>query len=433
MTLDTAKQDRASQASELLKSLNLNSSLGATKKIVKKKPGNFSSEIADIANKKAILKNCGVVNPYFRAASSVSNDQIVIDDKSYINFSGYNYLGFSGEERVNQAAKDAIDNFGTSPSASRLVSGEKTVHLDLEKSIADFLDCEASVVFPSGHATNVTVIGHLFNTEDLILYDELSHNSIIEGAVLSGARRIAFKHNKIDECENYIKKFADKYKRIVVITEGVYSMDGDIAPLDKLVALKKKYGLILYVDEAHSLGTIGENGGGAREHFGLKGSDVDLWMGTLSKTLSSNGGYIAGAKDVIEFLRYTTPGFVFTAGTTPANSAAALESIAMLKEDNSRVQRLIRNSAYFCDKLKKAELDVGLSEGTPIVPLIVRESKKSILLSDLLYKNGIISHPMFYPTVPEGEARLRFFITSEQTLEQLDYVVETIVTCYKTI
>lgn len=431
MKTNVDEVNRASRASEIMRSFSSTKNKAQNQEAVRPATheDNFKKEIEEINQRKMVLDSTGVANPYFRVSDSVSTNSISISGTDYINFSGFNYLGFSGDDRVNQAAKDAIDKFGTSPSASRLVAGEQAIHVELETELAQFLDCEASIVLPSGHSTNVTVVGHLFDKDDIILYDELSHNSLIEGAVLSGARRVSFKHNDVAHCESYINKLGHLHKRIVIIVEGVYSMDGDISPIDAFVALKRKYGAILYIDEAHSLGTIGATGGGILEHYNLKGEDIDLWMGTLSKSLASNGGYIAGKKDIIEYIKYTTPGFVFSTGITPSNTAAALTSLRLLKGETQRFEQLNKNSAHFSEKLVAAGFDVGLSKGTPIIPLIIGDSSKAILLSDGLFKEGIISHPLFYPTVAENEARLRFFITSEHTTEQLDYVVEKITSC----
>ncbi|GLX77743.1 hypothetical protein tinsulaeT_10830 [Thalassotalea insulae] len=383
-------------------------------------------EVKQFNQVKALLNKCGVENPYFRINEKVAGNVTQISGTQYINYSSYNYLGLSGLEEVQIKAKEAIDIYGTSPSASRLAAGEKPIHGELEQKIANFIGTEAALVCAGGHSTNVTVIGHMFNSNDLIIYDDLSHNSVVEGCILSGARRIAFPHNDTEKCEQIIKENINNYQKIVIIIEGAYSMDGDLAPLDKFVRLRKKYPVLLYVDEAHSLGTVGKTGRGIGEYYGINAQEVDFWMGTLSKALASNGGYIAGRKSLINYLKYTTPGFVYAAGITPANAAAAVASLDVIERSNERVQRLQKNTQLFIQKAKQSGFNTGPSCDTPIVPIIVGDSEKAIILADKLFKKGVSVHPMFYPSVPLGEARLRFFISSEHTVEDLDTTIRVL-------
>lgn len=383
-------------------------------------------EIRAFDQHKSIIARTGVENPYFRSNDGTTGRHTRINGKDLISFSGYNYLGFSGHPHVNEQAKIAIDKYGTSPSASRLVTGEKPVHRELEHALAGFLGTESALVFASGHATNVTVIGHFFNSEDLILYDELSHNSLVQGCLLSGARRIAFKHNNVAHCEQLIAENLHKYQKILVAVEGAYSMDGDLAPLQDFVKLRQQYPVLLFVDEAHSLGTVGNTGRGISEYAGVAPGEVDFWMGTLSKALASNGGYIAGKQVLIDYLKYTTPGFVYSAGITPANAAAALASLELLGRSNESVLRLQDNADYFRQAALNHRLNIGPSTDTPIVPVILGDSEKTIRVADQLFRAGINVHPMFYPSVPQGEARLRFFISSEHTREDMDYTLDTL-------
>ncbi|WP_084645868.1 aminotransferase class I/II-fold pyridoxal phosphate-dependent enzyme [Marinimicrobium agarilyticum] len=389
---------------------------------------NFSTypEVKAFNQQVALIAECGVANPYFRINETITGHRTQIEGNDLISYSGYNYLGYSGEPSVREKAKEAIDLFGTSPSASRLVTGEKPVHQQLEKALASFIGVESSLVFANGHATNVTVIGHFLNSDDLVIYDELSHNSVIEGCILSGARRIPFSHNDVRRCEQLIAENVDRYQKVLIVVEGAYSMDGDVSPLKQLAALRRKYPVLLYVDEAHSLGTIGRTGRGISEYAGVKPEEVDFWMGTLSKSLASNGGYIAGKRELIDYLKYTTPGFVYSAGITPANAAAALESLRLLESSSERVARLNANADYFREKALQAGLDIGPSRDTPIVPVIIGDSKGAIKLSDALYKAGVNVHPMFHPVVPPEQARLRFFLSSEHTREEIDYTIELI-------
>ncbi|HTF85573.1 MAG TPA: aminotransferase class I/II-fold pyridoxal phosphate-dependent enzyme [Cellvibrio sp.] len=429
----TSEQRRLEAMALLARQAGTTASVG--QKPLQRKPFRLEFDIRDFSSypeirafnqHKAIIAQAGVENPYFRSNDSTTGRHTLIDGKQLISFSGYNYLGFSGHPKVNERAKNAIDLYGTSPSASRLVTGEKPVHRELENALAGFLGTESALVFASGHATNVTVIGHFFNTEDLILYDELSHNSLVQGCLLSGARRIAFKHNNVEHCEQLIAENQHKYQKILVAVEGAYSMDGDLAPLRDFVRLRQQYQVLLFVDEAHSLGTVGTTGRGISEYAEVSPSDVDFWMGTLSKALASNGGYIAGRQALIDYLKYTTPGFVYSAGITPANAAAALASLELLDQSNQSVLRLQENANYFRKQALGHKLDIGPSADTPIVPVIIGDSEKTIQVADQLFRAGINVHPMFYPSVPQGEARLRFFISSEHTREDMTYTLDTL-------
>nr|VFK16739.1 MAG: 8-amino-7-oxononanoate synthase [Candidatus Kentron sp. LPFa] len=365
-----------------------------------------------------------VDNPYFRVNQAITGAVAKIEDREFISFSSYNYVGLSGDARVTEAACEAIRRYGTSSSASRVVTGEKPVHGALERALAEFLGTESCLVFVSGHATNVTTIGHLFSSRDLILYDALAHNSIAQGAELSGASQISFAHNDYEQLDAILSRNRHLHERVLIAVEGVYSMDGDIAPLPQIIRVKQKYKAILMVDEAHSIGVLGKSGAGAREYHRIDPSDVDIWMGTLSKALAGCGGYIAGNHPLIEYLKYTAPGFVYSVGMTPANAAAALAALEVLQREPERLVRLHENSRLFLEYAKAKGLDTGLSHHTPIVPIITGDSARAIKLSHRLFENGIDVHPIMSPSVPEDEARLRFFITSEHTKEQITYAVD---------
>ena len=366
----------------------------------------------------------GLDNPFFKVHEGLIRDTTRIAGRELVNFSSFNYLGTSGDPAVKQAAQRAIDTFGTSVSASRLVSGENTLHRQLERAIADFYSVEDSICLVSGHATNQTVIGHLFGPGDLILHDELDHNSIIQGALLSGARRRPFPHNDWQTCERLLEDLRHQYRRVLIVIVGVYSMDGDYPDLPKFVEIKRKHKALLMVDEAHSLGTMGAHGRGISEHFDVDPRAVDIWMGTFSKTLGSCGGYIAGAQALVEYLKYTAPGFVFSVGLPPAATAAALASLRILEEEPERVARLHANSALFLRLAKEAGINTGKSNHTPVVPVIMGNSQHALELSWRLYKRGINVQPILHPAVEENAARLRFFITAIHTEQQIRAAVK---------
>lgn len=369
----------------------------------------------------------GVPNPYFTVHDSVVRDTTVIAGREMISFASYNYLGMSGEPRVSDAAMQAIAKYGTSVSASRLVSGEKPVHGQLESRIANWIGVDAAITMVGGHATNETTIGHLVGPGDLIVHDSLSHNSIVQGALLSGARRRPFPHNDFEQLDLLLSKVRTQYRRVLIIVEGVYSMDGDFADIPALVEIKRRHRAMLMVDEAHSMGTMGATGHGIAEHFGMNARDVDIWMGTLSKSFASCGGYIAGSKALVEYLRYTAPGFVFSVGLPPSSAAAALASIDVLEEQPERVDTLKARSELFLSLAKAAGLDTGASGGTAVIPIITGNSLVALRLSHRMFGDGINVQPILYPAVDETAARLRFFMTSLHTEDQIRFTVSRLV------
>jgi 8-amino-7-oxononanoate synthase/malonyl CoA-acyl carrier protein transacylase len=365
-------------------------------------------------------------NPFFEIYDGVANNTIRSGDRELINYSSYNYLGMSGDPIISQAAIEAIARYGTSVSASRVVSGERIIHRELEREIADFLGVEDCIAYIGGHATNVTTIGHLFGKNDLIVCDELSHNSIREGCKLSGAEIIDFPHNDYKKLDCILAEHRDRYEKVLIAIEGIYSTDGDLAPLPEFIQIKKRHQTFILVDEAHSIGVLGDSGRGIGEFFGVKTTDVDLWMGTLSKSFASCGGYIAGCKEVVEYLKYTSPGFVFSVGMSPANTAAALAAIRLLKNEPQRVTCLRDRAKLFLELAKKQGLNTGNSQDSPIIPIIVGEPYKAVQLAQALNKLGINVQPMVYPSVPYNASRLRFFISSTHTEAQIHFTVEAI-------
>lgn len=390
-------------------------------------PEDDVTQFAEYRRLKATMEQMlmtGVPNPYFTVHESIVNDKTIVDGKELISFASYNYLGLSGHPAVSKAASDAVNQYGTSVSASRLVSGEKPIHGQLERRIAKWIGVEDSILMVGGHATNETTIGHLVGPEDLIVHDALAHNSIVQGALLSGAKRRPFPHNDFESLDRTLSEVRHRYRRVLIAIEGVYSMDGDFSDVPKFIEVKKRHRAMLMVDEAHSFGTMGATGRGMAEYYGINASDVDLWMGTLSKSAASCGGYIAGSKALVELLRYTAPGFVFSVGMPPAQVAAALAAIDTLDLEPDRVDRLRERSALFLQLCRDADLDTGDSEGTPVIPIITGNSMVALRLSNRLKGDGINVQPILYPAVDESSARLRFFMTCDHTEEQIRYTVE---------
>ena len=369
------------------------------------------------------LERNGLENPYFRVHQGLTGSTARIGGREVVNFANYNYLDLSGDSRVNAAAAEAIQRYGTSVSASRLVSGERPIHQELEEELAGFIGCESCIAFIGGVTTNVSTISHLVGPGDVVLCDELLHNSAMQGAQFSGAHRLTFPHNDVAAADRLLKEIRPRYRRALVVIEGIYSADGDIPDLTAFVALKKRHEAWLMVDEAHSIGVLGATGRGLAEHAGVSPRSVDLWMGTLSKSLASVGGYIGARREIVEYLKYTAPGFVFSVGMAPSNAAAALEALRILRREPERVARLQENAAYFLQSAKARGLNTGSSRGTPIIPVILGDSVRAARLSQQLLEAGINVQPMVSPAVAESAARLRFFVSSSHTHAQIDQAV----------
>jgi len=368
----------------------------------------------------------GIASPFFRIHDGVAGSTTRIDDREYLNFSSYNYLALSGDPRVNAAAKQAIDRYGTSVSASRPVSGERAVHGALERALAEAHGVEDCVVFVSGHATNVTSIGYLFGPRDLILHDALIHNSALQGIKLSGARRLSFPHNDWQALEVLLARERHQFERVLIVIEGIYSMDGDFPELPRFIALKQRYGALLMVDEAHSFGVMGASGMGIAEHFAVEPTDVDIWMGTLSKALASSGGYIAGARALVEHLKFAAPGFLYSVGMPPPVAAAALEALRLLRAEPQRVRELQARGRYFLQCARDAGLDTGRATGFALVPVITGSSIRAGRLAEALFRRGINVQPIVYPAVEEKAARLRFFVSCQHSEAQLRQTVDAV-------
>ncbi|MBV7697859.1 aminotransferase class I/II-fold pyridoxal phosphate-dependent enzyme [Streptomyces sp. TRM70350] len=374
----------------------------------------------------AVLARTGLRNPYVLVHEGGMADTTVVDGRDPLSFSSYDYLGLATHPEVTQAAKEAIDRCGTSVSASRSLSGSRRLHGELETDLADLLGCEAAITLPHGHATNVTVIGHLVGPGDLVVHDSLAHDSILQGCKLSGATRRPFPHNDAAALDALLAQVRHQYRRVLVVVEGVYGMDGDIADLPALVQVKRRHGALLMIDEAHSIGTIGATGRGIGEYADIDRPAVDLWSGTLSKALASGGGYVAAKRSVVEYLGYTVPGFVHSAGMPQADTAASLAALRLLRAEPQRVARLSANSALFAGLAREAGVPTGDSHGTPIVPCVVGDSPRTLRLAEALFEQGISVSPVLHPAVPEELARLRFFITCDHSPDQIRHAVTTL-------
>jgi len=383
-------------------------------------------EYRELQNRLEQVAELGDGLPFFRAHEGVPGRTATIDGREVLNFSSYNYLGLAGHPAVIAAAQAAVATMGTSVSASRVVAGERTLHQTLEREIAGFVGVDDALVFVGGHMTNTGTISHLVGSDDVVLCDAWLHNSGMQGAEFSGARRLVFAHNDWRSLDALLTRVREEHRRALVLIEGVYSADGDVPDLAQFIEVKNRHHALLMVDEAHSLGVLGATGRGIAEHAGVDPRAVDIWMGTLSKALASCGGYIAGNTALIEYLKFTSPAFVFSAGMTPANAAAALEALRVLRAEPERVTKLRELAAYFVSCARGTGLNTGTSSGCAVVPVVIGDSALAIRLSARLLEAGVSAAPMVAPAVPEHLARLRFFITTEHTMTDIDLAVRAV-------
>ena len=364
--------------------------------------------------------------PYGRIHESFNSGRARIEGKDVLNFSAFNYAGLSNDPRVREEAKRAIDRYGTSTSATPLLFGETPLHHELEAEVARFLGTEAAIVFASGHATNVATVGHMFGPPDLIVHDQLIHDSTVRGCMLAGAKRRPFKHNDWRDLDRILGAMRNQHRRALIVLEGVYSQDGDFPDLPRFIELREKYDAMLMIDEAHSIGVMGPTGRGVGEHFGVARDSVDLWMGTLSKGLGSCGGYIAAREPIVQYLKFTTPLFIFSTGISPANAAAALAALRVLQAEPERVRNVQKLSAMFLEYARSRGLDTGISKGSSIIPIIVGDWGKTMHVSNSLLGRGINVMPIGAPAVDKDACRLRFFINADHTEADLRRAVDAV-------
>jgi len=381
----------------------------------------------DLRTLEAAREYLGIENPFFRVHDGIAGAETVIGNRPYVNFASYNYVGLNGDPRIAAAVVEAVERYGTSVGASRPVSGERPVHRELEERLARLHGAEDAVAMVSGHATNVTVIGALTGRNDLIVHDSLIHNSVVQGAILSGARRAPFPHLDHEAADKLLGQARSRHEHALLVIEGHYSMDGDVPDLAAFVEIARRHRAWLMVDDAHALGVLGARGHGSAEHAGIDPSEVDIWMGTLSKTLVSCGGYIAGSRDLIDYLKHMAPGFVFSVGMAPAAAAAARAALDILEAEPERVGRVNARAALFLDLARAGWLDVGTSIGAAIVPVITGSSIRAVRLAHALFERGINVQPIVYPAVPERAARLRFFLTAAHGEEQIRDAVRILI------
>ncbi|REJ37398.1 MAG: 8-amino-7-oxononanoate synthase [Bacillota bacterium] len=354
---------------------------------------------------------------YPRVFEGPQGPRAIIDGREVVNLSSNNYLGLANHPRVREAAIKAIEEYGAGTASVRSIAGTMSLHAELERRLAAFKRTEAALVFQSGFTANAGTVAAILGKEDVIISDELNHASIIDGCRLSRAQIKIYPHRDVAALRRLLEESRGA-RRVLVVTDGVFSMDGDIAPLPDIVAVAKEYGAITMVDDAHASGVLGTNGRGTVDHFGLHGQ-VDIQVGTLSKAIGILGGYVAGSKLLIDYLIQRARPFLFSTSHPPAVTAACLAALDILETEPELIQRLWDNARYFREGLADAGFDVSGSE-TPIIPVIVGEGDKAMRLSDRLFEEGVFAQGIAYPTVPRGKARVRTIVTAAHTRDDLD-------------
>jgi len=367
------------------------------------------------------LKEQGLYNN-IRTIGSAQGARLIVDGKDVLNFCSNNYLGLANHPKIVQAAKDATKKYGVGPAAVRSIAGTTDLHVQLEERLAKFKGAEDVITFQSGFTANLGTISALVGKEDVIFSDRLNHASIIDGCRLSGAKIIAYEHNDPGALEDAIKEHASNYRRALIITDGVFSMDGDIAPLPDLVEVARKYDILIMVDDAHGEGVLGKGGRGIVDHFGLHGK-VDIEVGTMSKAFGVVGGIVAGEKVIIEWLRQRGRPFLFSSAVTAPDAAACLAAVDLLEESTTLVDKLWANAKYFKEEMKKLGFDTGVSE-TPITPVMLGEAPLAQQFSRELFENGVFAMAIGFPTVAKGKARIRVMISAAHDNDDLGQGLE---------
>lgn len=370
------------------------------------------------------------VYPYFRCIESEQNTEVMMSGRKVLMFGSNSYLGLTNHPQVIEAAVEASRKYGTGCAGSRFLNGTLDLHLELEKELAEFVGKEDAIIYSTGFQVNLGVVSCLTGREDYIICDELDHASIVEGRRLAFSTILKYKHNDMEALEKELQKCKpDKVKLIVV--DGVFSMEGDIANLPEIVRLAKKYDANIMVDEAHGLGVLGRNGRGTCDHFGVT-PDVDLIMGTFSKSLASIGGFIAADESVINYLRHTSRSYIFSASNTPAATAAARTALRIMKDEPERLERLWELTNYALKSFRELGFEIGHTS-TPIIPLYVRDMDKTFIVTKMAFDEGVFVNPVIPPACSPEDTLIRFSLMATHTKEQIDFAVEKLLKCFKVL
>ncbi|MBO5796372.1 MAG: pyridoxal phosphate-dependent aminotransferase family protein [Bacteroides sp.] len=370
------------------------------------------------------------VYPYFRTIDSHQDTEVLMDGKKVLMFGSNAYLGLTYDKRIVDAAVEATLKYGTGCAGSRLLNGTLDIHVELEKELAEFVGKDEALCFSTGFTVNEGVIPQLVGRADYIICDDRDHASIVDGRRLSFATQLRYKHNDMEDLEKQLQKCEPEAVKLIIV-DGVFSMEGDLAPLPEIVRLKKKYNASIYVDEAHGLGVFGKNGRGVCDHFGVT-DDIDIIMGTFSKSLASIGGFVAGDKEVINYLRHNSRSYIFQASSTPAATASARTALQILKDEPERIEALWEITNYALEKFRNAGFEIGETE-SPIIPLYVRDVEKTFIVTKLAFDEGIFINPVIPPACAPQDTLVRVALMATHTKEQVDFAVEKLAKCFKAL
>ncbi len=383
-----------------------------------------NKKIKDLLNREKNLLRFGLMT-YMLPIQGAASKKVMVDNQELLMLGSYSYLGLVTHPEIIATAHEAIDKYGSGAGGVRLLTGTADIHEELEKKISDFKRTESTIVYSSGYVTNMTLISTLFGKDDLIVIDKYDHQSIYDGCILSKADWKRFNHNDMSDLERVLDENRSNYKRVLVVVDGVYSMDGDIAPMPEIIEVAKQHDSFTMVDEAHALGTIGPNGRGVDDYFDLEPGAVDLYMGTLSKAIPSIGGYIAARKEVISYLKFTSNAFVFSAALPPICAAVAVKAFEIIEKDKNLIKTLQKNYSHFIKGVQDLGYNTLKSKDTPIVPVIIGDDIKTFRFAKKMKKEGILVPPIVYPAVPKEAGRLRCCVMATHTEEEVDYILET--------
>ena len=371
------------------------------------------------------------IYPYFKELESEQAPEITIKGKKFIMFGSNNYLGLANDHRMKQAAIDAVKKYGTGVAGSRFLNGNTVLHMELERKLAAFKGREAALIYATGYQMNLGVISALVGKGDFAIIDKLDHASILDGCRLSQGELCRFKHNDPADLDRVLKKIGPRHGRLVIV-DGVFSMEGDICPLPEIVKVVKRHGARLMVDDAHASGVLGKRGHGTSEYFGLGPKDIDLVVGTCSKSFASVGGFAAGNEDIIHYLQHVSRSMIFSAALPPSSVAAISKAIDIIDAEPQRIKKLWDNAKYLMTRFKAMGLNTGETQ-TPIIPVVIGDNEKTFMLWRMLYDRGLFTNPVVSPAVPPKRALIRVVATATHTREQLDRALDIFETCVKKV
>lgn len=378
----------------------------------------------------AVKARAAGIYPYFRPINSAQDTEVIINGKRVLMFGSNSYLGLTNDPRIKEATKAAIDKYGSGCAGSRFLNGTLDIHIQLEKELAAFVGKDEAIIFSTGFQVNLGVISSLLGRNDYLLLDEYDHASIIDGSRLSFARSIKYRHNNMQDLEQKLTSLPVESLKLIV-TDGIFSMEGDLVKLPEIAALAKKYNAAIMVDDAHSLGVIGENGAGAASHFGLT-EEVDLIMGTFSKSLASLGGFIAASAPTIDYLKHHARSLIFSASMTPAATASALAALNIIRNEPEHIERLWANTRYATNLLQEEGFDIGPSE-SPIIPIYIRDNMKTFQITKMLQESGVFVNPVVSPAVPSDDTLIRFSLMASHTFAQIDEAIDKMSKVFKAV